>query len=66
MIEAGLRAGTKPWPLELFDRGYDVWLGNNRGTRYSDVNVRDGEWSDAERWDFGWAEMGIYDGPANI
>ena len=51
-------------PLKLFDRGYDVWLSSARGTKYSNVNKRDGEWSLKERWDFSWAEMGYYDMPA--
>ena len=39
---------------------------NNRGTRYSNTNDRDGEWSEQERWDFSFAEMGLYDQPAFI
>ena len=54
------------WPLKLVDRGYDVWMASNRGTTYSNVNDKDGKWSDEERWDFCYAEMGRYDQPANI
>ena len=57
---------TAVWALQLVDRGYDVWMSSNRGTQYSNVNDRDGSWTDKERWDFSWAEMGRYDQPANI
>lgn len=53
-------------PVQLVDLGYDVWMGNNRGMKYSNVHDRDGEWSLAERWDFNWATMGEYDLPAMI
>ena len=57
---------TAAWPLQLVDRGYDVWMGSNRGTPYSNVNDRDGAWTERERWDFSWAEMGTRDQPANV
>ncbi|XP_012135889.2 lipase 3 [Megachile rotundata] len=49
----------------LSDWGYDVWLGNVRGNRYSrkhvSMNVLDDDF-----WKFSWHEMGIYDLPAMI
>lgn len=52
-------------PFVLADQGYDVWLGNNRGTRY-------GEWhttldnTTAEYWDFNQENMGLSDLPTII
>ncbi|XP_058456953.1 lipase 3-like [Malaya genurostris] len=52
-------------PYLLSDRGYDVWLGNARGNRYSrkhsylSIETKD-------YWDFSWHEIGIYDVPVMI
>ncbi|XP_049535775.1 lipase 1-like [Anopheles darlingi] len=49
----------------LADRGYDVWLGNARGNRYSrkhdSLNPKRTEF-----WRFSWHEIGLYDLPATI
>ena len=55
-------------PSLLIKAGYDVWLGNDRGTKNSQRNnnplhpINDAK----EFWDFSWAEMGMYDAPANL
>ena len=41
-------------------------MSSNRGTTYSNVNDRDGAWTDKERWDFSFAEFGKYDQPAFV
>ena len=57
--------GGKPMHLQLFDNGYDLWMGNNRGTKYSNVSELFPEQNeDFERWNFSWAELGMYDVPA--
>ena len=57
---------TKPMPLILADNGYDVWMGNNRGTEYSRGNRKGLNISQKEFWAWDWGEMGIYDDPAII
>ena len=52
--------------LLLVDAGYDVWIGNNRGTMYSWGHKTLDAASDPEYWDWTWAEMGLYDDTANI
>ncbi|XP_058834371.1 lipase 3-like isoform X1 [Topomyia yanbarensis] len=49
----------------LADAGYDVWLGNARGTRFSRKNLNLNPKS-AAFWDFSWHEIGINDLPAMI
>ena len=51
--------------LVLARAGYDVWLGNNRGNRFSDTHVSLNPKS-KEYWSFDWEQMGTYDTPAVI
>jgi lysosomal acid lipase/cholesteryl ester hydrolase len=41
--------------------GYDVWMGNNRGTYYSKGHVSLDAEKDSEYWYFSWEEMGTKD-----
>jgi len=57
----------KPVVMQALDDGWDVWLGNNRGTRYSQGHDKYDIIKDADKyWAFDWAEMGKYDVPAFI
>lgn len=49
----------------LADLGYDVWLGNSRGNRYSNTHNRLNN-ETQQYWDFSWHEIGIFDLPAMI
>lgn len=54
------------WCLQMAKKGYEIWLNNSRGVKYSQKHERDGEISLKEKWDFSWADMGYYDLPASI
>ncbi|KAI9987704.1 hypothetical protein PInf_023748 [Phytophthora infestans] len=47
----------------LADAGFDVWLGNNRGTTWSRTHL-DYSTDNDKFWDFTWEDMGLYDLPA--
>lgn len=49
----------------LSDKGYDVWMGNNRGNDYSDKHKRLNI-NSSEYWDFSFHEVGYYDLSAKI
>ena len=49
----------------LADAGFDVWLGNNRGNRYSSKHQSKHVRSD-EYWDFSVDDMARYDVPAMV
>ena len=51
--------------FQLFEAGYDVWLGNNRGNRWS-TNHTTLKTHSKEFWNFTFEEMGTYDLPAMI
>ncbi|XP_033218449.1 lipase member K-like [Belonocnema kinseyi] len=74
LLMHGLIGSSATWVLtgpnrsiafNLVNKGYDVWLGNNRGNTYSTKHVSKLETSYGF-WDFSWHEMGIYDLPATI
>ncbi|KAF2892874.1 hypothetical protein ILUMI_13300, partial [Ignelater luminosus] len=49
----------------LADAGYDVWLGNFRGSRYSKSHIYLKS-NESEFWDFTFHEIGTYDLPAQL
>lgn len=48
------------------DRGYDVWIGNARGTQFSRQHLVHNFNKSETYWNFSWHEIGIYDLPAII
>ena len=73
LLQSGAFTSEEDWwglpvladiPGKLLRSGYDVFVTSIRGTTYSNVNRRDGEWSLKERWNFDWSDMGYYDIPA--
>ncbi|CAM8879398.1 hypothetical protein QQ045_022096 [Rhodiola kirilowii] len=74
LLQHGLFTGGDSWFLNseedslgflLANSGFDVWVGNVRGTRYSrshvSLSVRDKDF-----WDWSWEELAVYDLAAMI
>ncbi|XP_047122127.1 lipase 3-like [Schistocerca piceifrons] len=55
----------KAFAYILADAGFDVWLGNARGNKYSRNHTTINP-DDSEFWQFSWHEIGYYDLPAKI
>ncbi|KAH8662334.1 Alpha/Beta hydrolase protein [Xylariales sp. PMI_506] len=52
-------------PFVLVERGFDVWLGNNRGNKYSKKSVKASP-SSLEFWNFSIDEFAFHDIPDSI
>ena len=52
-------------PFLLVDQGYDVWLGNNRGNKYSKKSLRHAPTKN-EFWDFSMDQFAFHDIPDSI
>ena len=68
LLQHGMTSSAEVWnfggegygtTFKLLDRGFDVWLGNNRGTKHSRQHVKDLEPSDFFKFSF--QQMGAYD-----
>lgn len=51
--------------FQLVRAGYDVWLGNQRGTKHS-MGHRTLSTKSKKFWEFSWTEMGDFDAPAQV
>ena len=57
--------GEYSWAAVLADAGYDVWIGNARGTIYSRGHTSLSQ-NDAAYYDFSFYELGQFDTTATI
>ena len=70
ILQHGLGTNMMQWVFNTNDTaqafvlsraGYDVWMPNNRGTRYSLGHVTLDAKRDSAYWHWSWEQMGIYD-----
>jgi len=79
LLQHGLEADASEWVVNspngapafiLATQGYDVWMGNNRGSQYSlkhkTLNSSYGSADANLYWSFSFEEMGLYDIPAEV
>jgi pimeloyl-ACP methyl ester carboxylesterase len=63
-----LNTDTQSPGLILANQGFDVWIGNTRGNKYSldhtNPNGLNSSNPDSDFWNFSWQEMSIFDVPA--
>lgn len=60
-----LTAEERALPFQLVERGFDVWLGNNRGNKYSRKSIHHGPHS-AKFWDYSIDDFAWHDIPDSI
>ena len=61
--DAFLLLGKESGPLVLLEMGFDVWIGNNRGSRYGRRHKTLSN-QNPEFWNFTWQDMAEFDLPA--
>ena len=64
-VDPGWEPFGDPLPLRLFNRGFDVYMASNRGTKYCQQHETLAL-DTPEYWAFSWAEMGLYDDVSNV
>ncbi|XP_068619128.1 lipase 3-like [Battus philenor] len=74
ILQHGLLGSSTDWillgpnislPYMLINAGYDVWLTNARGNKFSKAHVTKSIHT-AEYWDFSWHEIGLFDLSSSI
>jgi len=66
MMEWVFNDADKANAFVLARAGYDVWMGNNRGCKYSTGHLTLDHTKDADYWDFYQYEMATIDVPAFV
>lgn len=73
ILQHGLNCSSVDWILNsnnslgfiLADNGYDVWINNSRGNRYSRNHISlDPDYDKSQYWDYSFEEMAKFDQPA--